>query len=212
MQTSLFAPSPTPAQHLQLPDADIQFEPAFLSPSEADALFAHLHATIPWRQDSISLYGKTHPLPRLQQWYGPPEGGYTWSGIRMQPLPLLPELAALLARLERHTQARYNSLLANLYRDGNDCVHWHADDEPELGEEPVIASISLGQARSFRLKHKTRKDIEPVSLELPSGSLVVMAGRTQACWLHTIPPRPRLSGARINLTFRWVARREGAAR
>ena len=204
MQTSLFSPLPPASPQLTLPDADITFEPDFLSPTEAQALFADLRQNIAWRQDSITLYGKTHPLPRLQQWYGPPEGAYTWSGIKMAPLPLLPALEALLGRLERHTQSRYNSLLANLYRHGKDCVHWHADDEPELGEEPVIASISLGVTRSFRLKHKTRTDVEPVSLELGSGSLVVMAGRTQECWLHTVPPRPKLVGERINLTFRWV--------
>jgi alkylated DNA repair dioxygenase AlkB len=192
-------------QHFDLPDALIWLEPEFLSTEEAAALFQDLHQNIPWRQDSITLYGRTLPLPRLTQWYGEPGSAYTYSGIRMEPLPFLPEIFALKNRLEAHLSARFNSVLANLYRTGADCVHWHADDEPELGTEPIIASISLGASRSFRLKHKTRAELEPISIELPSGSLLLMAGKTQSCWLHTIPPRMKVDKPRVNLTFRYIS-------
>ena len=206
MQTALFSSAPS-RQNFDLPDADISLEPSFLTPTGADAALLTLHTCIPWRQDQIRIYGRTVDVPRLNQWFGEPGAAYTWSGNRMEPLPMPPPLSELHRRVEAATGSRFNSVLANLYRDGADTVGWHADDEPELGEEPFIASLSLGAERTFRLRHRTRTELAPVNIELPHGSLLCMGGRTQACWLHSLPPRARVAAPRINLTFRWVNQR-----
>ena len=170
----------------------------------SDALFEELAASLAWRQEPIVLFGKKMLQPRLLAWYGDPEAVYRYSGVRHEPLPWAPPLAGLRRRVEAITGARFNSVLANFYRDHRDSMGLHADDEPELGPRPVIASLSLGEERVFRLKHRHRKDIKPVRLPLRDGSLLVMAGDTQANWKHGIPKQARPCGPRINLTFRQV--------
>lgn len=175
----------------------------FLAPEEAASLFDALLAGVRWRQDTITLWGKVHDVPRLQQWFADDGMVYTWSGIRMEPAPWIAPLERLRERLHEALGLRFNTALANLYRDGNDTVGWHADDEPELGEAPVIASVSLGAARDFVLRHRTRPELVQ-SISLTHGSLLVMEGDTQQHWRHSVPRRKRVQAPRINLTFRHV--------
>ena len=188
----------------RFPDAQVEYVEDFLPAATADRMFARLRDSIDWRQDSLTMFGKRHLIPRLQQWFADAGLVYTWSGIRMEPTVWTPELEELRSMLHEHTGARFNTALANLYRDGDDTVGWHADDEPELGEEPVIASLSFGAPRDFVLRHNTRKDVDKATFTLGHGSLLVMSGRTQYCWQHCLPRRKRCRLPRINLTFRLV--------
>jgi alkylated DNA repair dioxygenase AlkB len=168
--------------------------------STADVL-AQLIRDTPWRQDSVVVYGKRHLQPRLTAWYG--EASYTYSGLTLQPLPMTPLLSTLRATVEALTGHRYNSVLLNYYRDGADSMGMHSDDEPELGPRPAIASLSLGASRTFILRHKISK--KTVKLDLPDGSLLLMAGALQKHWLHGINKTTKQTGPRLNLTFRYVA-------
>lgn len=189
-------------EHIDAPGAEIKIARAFLDTTSAATFFRELHSSIPWKQDQIRVYGKLHDLPRLQRWYGDPGTVYVWSGITMVPEPLTPTLRQLKSMIEQATGTCFNSLLANLYRDGNDTVGWHSDDEPEFGIRPVIASLSLGAPRDFILRHKSRPDIGPITIPLTSGSLLVMSGGTQENWKHTVPRRAAIKTPRINLTLR----------
>lgn len=148
------------------------------------------------------MFGRQVAIPRLQAWYGDPNCTYRYSGLQLNPLPWTPDLLQLKARVEKLCQHTFNSVLLNLYRTGSDSNGWHSDDEKELGEQPVIASLSLGETRRFRLRHKYDKDIAPINLNLSSGSLLCMSGHSQSCWQHCIPKTARTVGPRINLTFR----------
>lgn len=157
-----------------------------------------------WRQERIRVYGREHAVPRLTAWYGDRGATYTYSGIRHEPQPWSPTLVAMRERIEAAAGARFNSVLLNRYRTGADSNGWHADDEPELGPAPVIASVSLGAARRFALRRRgeTRR---LVTLVLEHGSLLIMSGRSQQEYQHTVPKEARVAGERINLTFRLVA-------
>lgn len=191
-------------QSLPLPGAELLFAPAFLSAAEATALLAHLTAAAAWEQRTIRLFGQQFPQPRLTAWYGDAGARYTYSGLAWEPRPWLPALAALRQCLETATSTRYNSVLLNLYRDGRDSMGWHADDEPELGPAPAIASLSLGAGRRFRLRPRPGLSHPPLSIDLPHGSLLLMRGSTQQHWQHALPKTARPVGPRLNLTFRWV--------
>ncbi|RSK49582.1 alpha-ketoglutarate-dependent dioxygenase AlkB family protein [Hymenobacter rigui] len=200
-----------PLSLLPLPAAELRFDAHFLSPAEADKLLVTLTAEVPWRQDPIRLFGKQVPQPRLTAWYGDAGAAYSYSGLQLEPLPWLPELQQLRRQVEQTTGTRFNSVLLNLYRSGQDSMGYHADDEPELGPEPIIASVTLGATRSFRLKPRpaafpaSAPLPEAVSLPLTSGSLLVMSGSTQRNWLHALPKTARPVGPRLNLTFRLVS-------
>jgi alkylated DNA repair dioxygenase AlkB len=172
--------------------------PDALPQAEADRLFAELRGGIEWRQEVASLMGRRVTIPRLTAWHG--ATGYVYSGIRLTPAPWTPPLLALKALAEGLAGQIFNSVLLNLYRDGRDSVSWHADNEPGLGRDPVIASLSLGAVRRFQLKH--RRLPERLTLDLPHGSCLIMAGATQHHWLHQLPKTARPVGPRINLTFR----------
>jgi alkylated DNA repair dioxygenase AlkB len=187
----------------EMPDADITLWPAFFAGDERDRLFAELRATTAWRQDSITMYGRPVPIPRLQAWYGDPGRTYTYSGIEMAPEPWTPALRTVKAAIEPVAGVTFNSVLCNRYRDGNDGVAWHSDDEPELGADPVIGSVSFGATRPFRFRHRHDPSLVH-EIELGSGSLLVMRGPTQACWKHQIPKTTRVVGERVNLTFRVI--------
>ena len=146
--------------------------------------------------------GRSIPVPRLTAWYG--TVGYRYSGILHAARPLTEELRELRTLVEELAANSFNGVLANLYRDGRDSVGWHADNEPGLGAEPIIASLSLGAVRRFQLKHRTDRSLR-VTLDLPHGSCLVMAGKTQQCWLHQLPKTRAPVGPRINLTFRRMA-------
>jgi len=188
---------------LDLPDAEIDFAPAFCSQADADRLFAAILETTAWKQDSIRLYGRSIPMPRLTTWYGDPGASYTYSGILNIPLPWTPPLMEVKRKVEATLGLQFNSVLLNRYRDGRDSVSWHSDDEREFGTDPAIASVSLGATRTFQLRHKKRKELK-ASLELPHGSLLIMRGGTQRHWLHQVPKTSRAVGERINLTFRKI--------
>jgi alkylated DNA repair dioxygenase AlkB len=182
-------------------DGSVVLHPAALAPGEADRLFALLQSGTDWRQETATLMGRRVPIPRLTAWHG--TAGYVYSGIRLTPAAWNPPLLELKAIAEHLAGQAFNSVLLNLYRDGRDSVSWHADNEPGLGRDPVIASLSLGAPRRFRLKH--RRLSERLTLDLPHGSCLVMAGATQHHWLHQLPKTARPVGARINLTFRAMA-------
>lgn len=187
-------------QSIPLEDGDLAWLPQLPFPIDNAALMARLIAETPWRADSIVLYGKRFLQPRLSAWYG--EASYTYSGLTLAPMPLTPLLAQLRRTVEDVTGHRYNSVLLNCYRNGQDSMGMHSDDEPELGRDPVIASLSLGATRPFILRHK-HKDVRR-KIELTDGSLLLMKGCTQHNWLHGINKTAKSIDTRLNLTFRYV--------
>ncbi|WP_250884046.1 alpha-ketoglutarate-dependent dioxygenase AlkB [Glaciecola sp. XM2] len=189
-------------EQLPMPNAQVYLIENWIKPATADKLFMHFHRALAWEQPSIRLFGKTMKVPRLQAWYGDAEAGYTYSGLKMEPLPWEPQLAKLKSYCEQTCSTSFNSVLANLYRNGSDSMGLHADDEPELGRHPVIASVSFGQTRRFDFKHKQTK--EKVSVDLNHGSLLIMRGETQDYWQHGINKTKRIDKARLNFTFRFV--------
>ena len=189
---------------LKLPDSDITYFSNFMENEEAMAYFEKLKSSVPWRQDEIRVYGKLYPQPRLTALYGNNDRSYTYSGIVMKPLPFNETLSDIRKRISSLTNVEFTSCLLNLYRDGKDSNGWHSDDEKELGRNPVIASVSLGQERYFHLRHKNLKELKHKIL-LKHGSLLLMSGQTQHYWQHQLPKTTRPIGERINLTFRIIA-------
>jgi alkylated DNA repair dioxygenase AlkB len=190
-------------QTLDLPEAEVFLYPAFFSASKADRLLHELRNTTTWRQESMRIYGKEIPFPRLTAWYGDEGTSYFYSGIKNVPLPWTAAILEVKRAVEPPAGVVFNSVLLNRYRTGQDSVSWHADDEPEFGEQPVIASVSFGGTRTFQLKHKKRKEWK-ASIELTHGSLLIMRGGTQANWLHQIPKTAKPVEERLNLTFRAI--------
>jgi alkylated DNA repair dioxygenase AlkB len=185
------------------PDADVAHLAELLPSSDADRLFDALSRTVAWRQEHIKLHGRLVAFPRLTAWYGDAEAVYRYSGLVSHPLPWTPPVLEIKEAVERVSGTSFNSVLLNLYRDGRDSVSWHQDNEPELGPEPVIASVSLGSARVFQMKHLLDA-AQKYAVLLTHGSLLVMRGATQRRWAHQVPKTTRLVGPRINLTFRRV--------
>lgn len=188
---------------LSLPDAKVSLDRTFFTPAESDALFTDLTATIAWEQKPIMFMGKQVMQPRLTAWYGDEGKSYTYSGLTVQPMTWTPTLLTMKARVETLAGITFNSVLLNRYRTGQDSVGWHSDDEPELGTNPVIASVSLGAARNFQFKHKHNPDLK-LTIELMHGSLLLMRGTTQDFWKHQIPKTTKVLAPRINLTFRVI--------
>lgn len=193
-------------EHFDLPQARVRLARGWLAPAEAGALHARLLREVPWEVHRVRLFGRELPSPRLSCWIGDAGAVYRYSGSRFEPHPWLPELAALRDRLQAELGRPFNSVLANRYRGGADAMGWHSDDEPELGPEPVIASLSLGATRRFLLRHR-RDPALRLALDLEPGSLLLMEGPTQRHWRHALPRTARPVGERINLTFRHVLRR-----
>ena len=191
------------ARRIELADGELVYFAGAFAPRLADALFARLRREIDWRREEITLFGERHAVPRLVAWHGDPQAVYSYSGVEHRPLPWTAPLTEIRERVEARAGHRFNAVLLNLYRDGRDGMGWHADDEPELGPNPVIASVSLGATRRFRLRHRRHRR-ETVAIDLEHGSLLVMQGATQHHWLHALPKVTRPVGERINLTFRWV--------
>ncbi|GLQ95681.1 alpha-ketoglutarate-dependent dioxygenase AlkB family protein [Dyella mobilis] len=191
---------------LPLPDADIRYAQAWLRKDEADAWFERLLHDIPWERHRLKLFGREVDCPRLSCWIGDPGAAYVYSQTRFEPHPWTPALQSLRERVQASCGASFNSVLANLYRNGEDSMGWHSDDEPELGPQPVIASLSLGVERRFRLRRKSLREAKakPLGLPLAHGSLLYVAGDTQSHYQHDLPKLAGLSGARINLTFRFI--------
>ncbi len=173
---------------------------SFLDDRIATADFETLVTTTPWEHRHIVMFGREVLQPRLACWYG--DHAYSYSGIRLDPRQWTEHLEGVRDRCAAASGTVFNSCLANLYRDGQDSMGWHADDEPELGTDPVIASLSLGDTRRFRMRHTVTR--ETVDIELDHGSLLIMGGSMQHHWMHEIPKTKRPVGPRINLTFRTI--------
>ncbi|ALI98735.1 alpha-ketoglutarate-dependent dioxygenase AlkB family protein [Rufibacter tibetensis] len=191
------------AHQLPMPDAEVYLISDFIPPEEQKSLQQALTGKAAWRQEKIRMFGKQINQPRLTAWYADAGKAYTYSGLTWEPLPWIPELTALRNRLEELTGASFNSVLLNLYRHGQDSMGWHADDEPELGQNSIIASISIGQERTFSFRHRIQKSLKQ-TLTLPTGSLLLMAGPTQHFWHHQLPKTAKVMQPRINLTFRFI--------
>jgi len=188
---------------LPLLDAEIDYYPGFLGLETSITLFKELEINTPWKEDDIRVYGKVFKQPRLTAFFANNEKSYGYSNISMIPHKFTPILNSLKQKIETATKTTFTSCLLNLYRDGHDSNGWHADDEKELGINPVIASVSLGAERIFHLKHKNNKALKH-KLILQNGSLLMMKGATQHHWLHQIPKTKKPIGKRINLTFRFL--------
>ena len=190
---------------------DFEYREAFLAPGEADACLQRLWQELDWEQREITLFGRCVLQPRLVAWYGDRDAHYAYSGLRLEPRPWHPLLLALKGRVEGASGSRFNSVLANAYRDGNDSMGWHSDDEPELGTRPQIASLSLGVERTLLLRRAAalRKPGEKSrKLLLAHGSLLLMRGNSQEQFQHSVPKTRSVTGLRINLTYRMVRGQE----
>jgi alkylated DNA repair dioxygenase AlkB len=188
---------------LDLFEGEARLWPAAFDAREASALLDELRGQVDWQQEEILMFGRRVPVPRRVAWHGDPVASYTYSGTRHDPLPWTPALERVRSCVTLLTGVHFNAVLLNLYRDGRDGMGWHADDEPELGRNPVIASVSLGAARRFCLRHRRRKDLR-LDVPLTHGSLLLMSGTTQHHWVHALPKTTAPVGERINLTFRRV--------
>jgi len=188
---------------LDLPDSDIKYYPDFFNKKEADAYFNSLLKHINWQQDDITVFGKTYKQPRLTALFGNNGKPYSYSNITMHPHVFTEELQQIKDKVETKVNTKFTTCLANLYRNGNDSNGWHADNEKELGKNPIIASVSFGAERYFHLKHRHDKSLKQ-KLLLQHGSLLLMQGKTQHHWLHQIAKTKKEIGQRINLTFRII--------
>ena len=197
---SLFQSDPI---FLNLPDAEIIYFPNFLSKEKADSLFYELLENTPWQQDEITVYGKKHLQPRLTALYGNEGKPYSYSNIIMQPHFWTSPLQKIKSLVESVSETKFTTVLLNYYRDGNDGNGWHADNEKELGINPVIASLSLGAERNFQLKHNLDTS-QKKNIILENGSLLLMKGTTQHFWKHQVPKTAKPISSRINLTFRVI--------
>lgn len=190
-------------QHLNLPDSNISYYPSFMDNLLADDYFARFKKNIIWEQDDIKVFGKVYAQPRLTALYANNNKPYSYSNITMTPHAFTKELQTIKEKIEAIAQCCFTTCLLNLYRDGKDSNGWHADNEKELGRNPIIASVSLGAPRYFHLKHNTIPD-QKHKLLLEHGSLLLMQGETQHFWKHQIPKTAKPIGERINLTFRII--------
>lgn len=191
---------------IELSGADVALYPDLLR-EQSEHWFAALREQIVWQQHRLTLFGRTLNAPRLSAWYGDPDAHYSYSNIKLQPNAWITPLLEIKQIIEASSGEKFNSVLANLYRSGHDSMGWHADNETELGDQPVIASVSLGAQRRMRWRHRQGK-FASLSTALPSGSLLIMRGHTQDEWQHCVP---KVAGnadgncvERINLTYRLV--------
>ena len=200
--TDLFTSGEAVVKNYDAPDATLVLFESFFNREQADHYYNHLMAVTPWKQHEITIYDKTLPTPRLSAWYG--DQDYSFSGKTLHPHLWTPALLHIREKVEQQAGVKFNSVLLNLYRNGQDSVAWHRDDEPEFGRNPVIASVSFGETRPFRLRHKFNKDIQQIEIPLTHGSYLLMAGATQHYWEHQIPKTSKPIKPRINLTFRLI--------
>ena len=178
------------------------FYPHFFSKPESDQYFRELRQGINWKQETMNMYGKRINFPRLTAWYGDNDKPYSFSGITLSPEAWTDSLMEIKNKIEPKSDVIFNSVLLNLYRSGNDSISWHTDAEPELGRDPVIASVNFGETRNFQLRHIETK--EKIEIELVHGSLLIMQGELQHFWQHQVPKTSRKVNERINLTFRVI--------
>lgn len=194
----------TELQELELsPNRWISYTLNWLQTPQADQLMIELPTSLRWEEGQIRMFGKWLSIPRQHAWYGDAQAGYGWSGQRAEPLPWAPELEKSRQALQQFTRTPFNGVLANLYRDGQDCMHWHSDDETELGQRTLVAAISIGAERRFSLRHKNRT-YPTHRLQLAHGSLLLMGGNCQHEWQHALPRSTRVDKPRISLTYRHI--------
>ena len=196
------ASSQFPSEYLPMCDAEVVLHRRVFCGSDHDRLFATLRDSIAWERHKIRVYGRTLAAPRLSAWYGDAGAVYRYSGLRLEPRAWTAPLLEIKASVEALAESAFNSVLLNLYRDGQDSVGWHSDAEPELGRNPLVASVSLGAKRRFVFQHKKKRHY--LALDLEPGSVLIMGGSTQHYWRHQLPKTARAVGARINLTFRTI--------
>ena len=189
---------------IKIPDGKITFHEGFFSLEESQILMQSLIKTIDWTQEEVIVYGKRHKIPRLNAWYGDEGKIMNYSGLTLVPKSWIKELLDIKEKVEKTVNAEFNSCLLNYYRNGNDGMGWHQDNEKELGKNPIIASVTFGESRPFQLKHISNKSLKKVDIQLTNGSLLVMAGETQHYWKHQIPKTTKQLSERINLTFRTI--------
>lgn len=189
-------------QHFIVPNAQLNWWQGFLNVQASLQLQSHL-AQLPWRKPAIWMFGKMLPIPRQQIWMGEPHCSYRYSGVMFNPEPWTSPLRTITEIVSQHTGCSFNCVLLNRYDDGGDHMGWHSDDELELGHDPAIASLSLGQSRRFDLRHKELGC--QLQLVLADGDLLLMAGQCQRFWQHALPKQSKADGIRYNLTFRYIA-------
>lgn len=189
-------------ENLAALDGEVFLLRQFYQRPEADLLFKMLHKTLAWQEEEIIIAGKYIKVPRLMCWYGDPEAAYQYSGVMHKPLPWSTGLLQIRERIEQLCGHHFNSVLANLYRDGSDSMGWHADKEKELGVNPFIASLSLGDERLFKICHNKTK--QTLDINLQHGDLLLTGGALQHHWRHSVPKTSREKSPRINLTFREI--------
>ncbi|WP_066225236.1 alpha-ketoglutarate-dependent dioxygenase AlkB family protein [Formosa haliotis] len=188
---------------LQMKDAEVIYYPSFFNISEANQYYNTLLKNVDWQQDEITLFGKTHLQPRLTALFADNNKTYSYSGITMHPHPFNKTLLEIKLKIETESAHLFTTCLCNLYRNGQDSNGWHADNEKELGPDPIIASVSFGAERIFHFKHKENPELKQ-KLVLKHGSLLLMKKGTQTHWLHQLPKTKKDIGKRINLTFRTI--------
>ena len=187
---------------ISIPDADVSILHSMETPIPYDQMLHKLMSDTIWRQENVRIYGKEYQQPRLVSLYGDSGMQYDYSGISLRPLPWTDLLREIKRRIEDCTDATFNAVFLNLYRDHNDSMGFHSDDERELGKNPVIASLTFGATRTFLLKHKFKKELPLVKVPLESGTVLLMKGATQHNWKHGINKQTTPCGPRVNLTFR----------
>jgi len=202
MQHDIFNSIPDPNEPVIIKNGLYRYFPSFFKKNQANSLMAALENNIQWNQEKMNMYGKTIYLPRLTSWYGDRDKTYSFSGIKLNPLSWNEDLLRIKSEIDAICNVNFNSVLLNLYRDGNDSISWHTDAEKELGLNPIIASVNFGAEREFQLKHDNTG--EKISIVLQHGSLLIMEGELQHYWKHQIPKRKNINRSRINLTFRVI--------
>lgn len=201
-QLDMFSPAPDYNETIKITNGEYIYIPDFYGKTMANYYLQQLMNTIEWKQESMNMYGKQIPFPRLTSWYGENDKPYSFSGITLQPHPWSKELLEIKEKIDHKSDANFNSVLLNRYRDGNDSISWHTDAEKELGINPVIASVNFGAERKFQLKHKNTD--EKIEIILKHGSLLIMKGELQHFWKHQVPKTKLKIEERINLTFRVI--------
>ncbi|MEH0156082.1 alpha-ketoglutarate-dependent dioxygenase AlkB [Limibacter armeniacum] len=192
---------------IKIRDGVLFYDEHFYKNDEADQLYQLLENEIEWEQEELKIFGKWYKVPRKTAWYADKGVRYKYSGVVHEPIPWTAGLLEMKAKIEAYTGHSFNSVLLNWYRNGSDKMGWHADNESELGENPIIASLSFGETRRFDLRYQADKTEPKVQLHLAHGSLLIMGGTTQHFWQHQIPVQKKIEKGRINLTFRLIKSR-----
>jgi alkylated DNA repair dioxygenase AlkB len=187
-------------EYINITNGEYLYFPSYFEKKESNSFLRSLIKEIIWKQEKMNIYGKSIKFPRLTAWYGDDERSYKFSGITLYPNKWTPLIVNIKERVESQIGTKFNSVLLNFYKNGNDSISWHSDAEEELGKNPIIASVSFGEKRLFQLKHNISK--QKREIELQNGSLLVMKGELQHYWKHQLPKTRHKKRERVNLTFR----------